>query len=463
MKKISLTLEDVFNIPTAEIFNPDNFKTIHAVTIDSRKVPAQSLFVAIEGEKFDGHNFVNDAVKNGAIAIVINESKISSFDEINVPLICVENTTTALGDIAKAWRNKLRTKIIGITGSAGKTSTKEMLASLLSEKFSINKTLLNNNNHIGVPLTIFSTNNSHDFLVAELGTNHFGEIKYTADIASPDYALITNIGSSHLEYLKNKKGVLKEKKALFESTISNKGFLFINNDDILLKNEDEDYSKRITFGFNDEPDCKGEIKNYSDDGKPVINIKYKNEKLATVFPLYGEQNAKNFLSAAAVAFKVGLGKEEILSALKKIKSVDKRLNVKKYSDFILIDDTYNANPESMKYSISLLPKIKSFKKKILILGDMFELGDEEIKLHQSLASIIKKNKIDEIFLLGKRMKYLFAELAKQKIDSIHFESREELKLFIGKKNFQDSVVLIKGSRGMKMEEFVNIIELKYKS
>ena len=463
MKNISLTLKDIFDLPTAEIFNPDNFKKIHAVTIDSRKVPAQSLFVAIEGEKFDGHNFVNDAVKNGAIAIVINESKISSFDEINVPLICVENTTTALGDIAKAWRNKLRTKIIGITGSAGKTSTKEMLASILSEKFSVNKTVLNNNNHIGVPLTIFSTNNSHDFLVAELGTNHFGEIKYTADIASPDYALITNIGSSHLEYLKNKKGVLKEKKALFESTISNKGFLFINNDDVLLKNEDEDYSKRITFGFNDEPDCKGEIKNYSDDGKPVINIKYKNKKLATVFPLYGEQNAKNFLSAAAVAFKVGLGKEEILSALKKIKSVDKRLNVKKYSDFILIDDTYNANPESMKYSISLLPKIKSFKKKVVILGDMFELGDEEIKLHRGLAAFIKRNKIDEIFLLGKRMKYLCTELAKQKIDSIHFESREELKLFIGKKNFQDSVVLIKGSRGMKMEEFVNVIELKYKS
>ncbi len=370
--------------------------------------------------------------------------------------------TTALGDIAKVWRKKLSTKIIGITGSAGKTSTKEMLATILSEKFSINKTVLNNNNHIGVPLTIFSTNNSHDFLVAELGTNHFGEIKYTADIASPDYALITNIGNSHLEYLKNKKGVLKEKKALFEATISNKGFLFINNDDVLLKNEDEDYSKRITFGFKDEPDCKGEIKNYSDEGKPIINIKYKNKKLETIFPLYGEQNAKNFLAAAVVAFKVGLNKEEILSALNKIKPVEKRLNVKKFNDLILIDDTYNANPESMRYSISLLPKIKSFKRKIIVLGDMFELGNEEIKLHQSLTSIIKKNKVDEIFLLGKRMKYLFAELAKQKINSIHFESRDELKSFIGKKDFKDSVILVKGSRGMKMEEFVNVIELKYK-
>ncbi len=463
MKKISLTLEDVFNIPTAEIFNPDNFKTIHAVTIDSRDIPSDSLFIAIEGEKYDGHNFINYAVKNGAIAIVINEDRVSNFDDINVPIICVKNTKTALGDIAKSWRKKLNTKIIGITGSAGKTSTKEMLASILSEKFSVNKTLLNNNNHIGVPLTIFSTNNSHDFLVAELGTNHFGEIKYTADIALPDYALITNIGSSHLEFLKNKKGVLKEKKALFESTISNKGTLFINNDDALLKAEAYDYSKRITYGFENNPDCKGEIKGYSDDGKAIINIKYKNKILETEFPLYGEQNAKNFLAAASLAFRVGLKKEEILSALKKIKPVEKRLNVKKLADFILIDDTYNANPESMKYSISLLPKIKSFKKKIVILGDMFELGDEEIELHYSLASVIKKNKIDEIFLLGKRMKYLFKELKKQKVKSIHFENRDELKSFIDKKDFQDSVVLVKGSRGMKMEEFVNAIEVKYKN
>ncbi len=453
----------MFDLPTAEIFNPDNFKAVHAVTIDSRNVPSDSLFVAIEGEKFDGHNFVNDAVKNGAIAVVINENKVSSFDDINVPIICVKDTTVALGDIAKAWRKKFNTKIIGITGSAGKTSTKEMLAVILSERFSVNKTLLNNNNHIGVPLTIFSTNNSHDFLVAELGTNHFGEIKYTADIVSPDYALITNIGNSHLEYLKNKKGVLKEKKTLFESTISNKGILFINNDDTLLKAEAENYSKRITYGFNNEPDCKGEIKGYSDDGRAVIEIKYKNKKLETVFPLYGEQNAKNFLAVAAVAFRIGLNKEEILSALDKIKPVEKRLNVKKFKDFILIDDTYNANPESMKYSISLLPKVKSFKKKIVIIGDMFELGEEEMKLHQNLASVIKKNKIDEIFLLGNRMKYLFEELKKQKINSTHFENRDELKSFIDKKDFQDSVVLVKGSRGMKMEEFVKAIELKYKS
>ncbi len=461
MKNISLTLEDIFDLPTAEIFNPDNFKTIHAVTIDSRNVPSDSLFIAIEGEKFDGHNFVSEVVKNGAVAVVINENRLSSFDDINVPLICVKNTTKALGDIAKAWRKKLNTKIIGITGSAGKTSTKEMLASILSEKFSVNKTLLNNNNHIGVPLTIFSTNNSHEFLVAELGTNHFGEIKYTADIASPDYALITNIGNSHLEFLKNKKGVLKEKRALFESTISNKGILFINNDDALLKNEADDYSNKITYGFKNEPDFKGEIKGYSDDGKAIISIKYKNKNLETEFPLYGEQNANNFLAAASVAFRVGLKKEEILLALNKIKPVEKRLNVKKFKDFILIDDTYNANPESMKYSISLLPRIKTFKKKIVILGDMFELGDEEIKLHQSLASVIKKNKINEIFLLGERMEYLFKELKKQKINSFHFQSRDELKSIIDEKDFQNSVVLVKGSRGMKMEEFVNTIEVKY--
>ncbi|MEO8399482.1 MAG: UDP-N-acetylmuramoyl-tripeptide--D-alanyl-D-alanine ligase, partial [Ignavibacteriaceae bacterium] len=226
MRKISLTIEDVFNIPTAVIYNPDNFKTVFAVTIDSRNVPKKSLFVAIEGEKFDGHNFINDVIKNGASAVIINAKKLSKFENLELPIIIVKDTTASLGDLAKIWRRKLRTQIIAITGSAGKTSTKEMLAVLLNEKFKVNKTLANNNNHIGVPLTIFSTNNRHDFLVAELGTNHFGEIKYTAEIAKSDYALITNIGNSHLEFLKNKKGVLKEKIALFESTASNNGTVF---------------------------------------------------------------------------------------------------------------------------------------------------------------------------------------------------------------------------------------------
>ena len=235
MKKVQLTIEDLFNIPTAVIYNPDNYMPADVVSIDSRTIKNNSLFVAIKGEKFDGHEFVNEAANKGAAAIIVDEKKYNLFGNLNLTIVTVKDTSKALGDLAKAWRNKLSTKIIGITGSAGKTTTKEMLTTLLGEKFTVNKTVGNNNNHIGVPLTLFSTNNKHEYLVLELGTNHFGEIAYTSNIAQPDYALITNIGNSHLEFLKNKNGVLKEKIALFEATASRNGILFLNYDDPLLK------------------------------------------------------------------------------------------------------------------------------------------------------------------------------------------------------------------------------------
>jgi UDP-N-acetylmuramoyl-tripeptide--D-alanyl-D-alanine ligase len=352
----------------------------------------------------------------------------------------------------------LGTKIIGITGSTGKTTTKEMLALILNEKFSVNKTIANNNNHIGVPLTIFSTNNSHDVLVAELGTNHFGEIKYTSEILKPDYAIITNIGHSHLEFLKNKRGVLKEKIELFRVASERKGFIFINNDDPLLSRVSKNYKNKLTFGFNSKADVKGKITEYTGDGKPVIQITYKNKKLKETFPLYGEQSAKNFLAASAVAFKLGLSSKQISNAVKKIKSIDKRLNIKKYSDFILIDDTYNANPDSMKYAIELLGRIKIYSKKIAVLGDMFELGEEGPAQHKKLAAIINKNKIDAVYTTGSLMKNLNEELVKAEIQTEHFSARDQLKEFLKEKNFKNSVVLVKGSRGMKMEDFVKIIE-----
>ncbi len=216
MKRTGLTIEDVFNLDSAVIYNPDNFKTIRNVSIDSRNVSDDCLFVAVKGERYDGHDFIDKAVSNGAIALLIDKRILKKINEFDIPVITVNDTIKALGDLAESWRKKLSAKIIGITGSAGKTSTKEMLAKLLSTKYKVNRTIANYNNHIGVPLTLFSTNEKHDVLVAELGTNHFGEIEYTANIALPDYAIITNIGDSHLEFLLNKRGVLKEKLSLLK-------------------------------------------------------------------------------------------------------------------------------------------------------------------------------------------------------------------------------------------------------
>lgn len=458
MKRPGLTIEDMFNLKSAVIYNPDNFKTIRSVSIDSRNISENCLFVAIKGEKFDGHDFINEAVSKGAVSLLIDRRKLKELKDTDVTVITVEDTMKAFGQLAESWRKKLGTKIIGITGSAGKTSTKEMVAMLLSTKYRVNKTIANQNNHIGVPLTLFSTNEKHDILVAELGTNHFGEIEYTANIALPDYAMITNIGDSHLEFLLNKKGVLKEKLSLFKATAKMDGTLFINSDDKMLQQSAKNFKKKITYGFNSDSAVRGKVTGYTDDGRPELEINYKKSRLKVVLPLHGEANAKNFVAAAAVAFTLGLSVEEISEGLKKLDKIEKRLNIKRKKDFLLIDDTYNASPSSMKEAMNLTGKIKLHKRKIAVLGDMFELGEKAPMLHSKLLSSVKSNKFDAVYLIGRLMKNLYEELKKINITAKYFMSRESLKAFLSDLDITDSVILVKGSRGMKMEEFVKTIE-----
>jgi len=460
---VTLNIEDFFEIPTAEIFNPDNIKPVRNVTIDSRNLKKGSLFIAIKGKKFDGHSFVRPAVQNGATVLLINRKRINEFDNFDLPIITVKNTTRALGEIAKLWRKKLNAKIIGITGSNGKTSTKDILATLLNEKFKVTKTESNNNNHIGVPLTLLAANEKHDVLVAELGTNHFGEIEYSAKILQPDLALITNIGDSHLEYLKSKKGVLKEKIALFDETQNDKGKIFINFDDQLLKNLQKKFNNCTVFGFKNKVGVEGKILNYTDDGRPVIEIKYRNKKMINTLPLYGEQSANNYLAASSVALSLGLTKEQIKRGTGKIKSTEGRLNVKQRNNFLLIDDTYNASPDSTKAAIELVARIKTYERKVLILGDMFELGKDKIKLHRSLASVILKSGIDELYTIGTGMKELYEKLINNNLITKHFRTRKSLQKFISDYDPENTVILVKGSRGMQMEEFANAILSKTKN
>ncbi|MFA6978090.1 MAG: UDP-N-acetylmuramoyl-tripeptide--D-alanyl-D-alanine ligase [Ignavibacteriaceae bacterium] len=459
MKKITITLQDLFNMPTASIYNPDDYKSALHVTIDTREVKPNSIFIAIQGEKFNGHDFVEEALAKGANAVIISEDELKKYENCDGTIVTVENTIQALGDLANAWRKKLSAKVIGITGSNGKTTTKEILLVLLSEKFKVQATVRNNNNHIGVPLTIFSCNAKHQVLIAETGTNHFGEISYSSKILQPDYALITNIGVSHLEYLKDLQGVKKEKIALFDETAKNKGLIFINTDDTRLRPLVNKY-KNISFGFKNDAEVKASIIGFTNDGKTMLRIQNKKTSLVCISPLLGEHNAKNLSAAIVIALKLGLTKREILNGIDKIKPVKQRLNTKQYENVLLVDDTYNANPQSMKAAFKAVKMISLYPKKIAVLGDMFELGTESKKEHKLLATSIKKNKIDEVYLLGKQMKNLAEKLQVEKISCKHFSTREKLGNFLDNYSLQNLVVLVKGSRGMKMEEFVNQIERK---
>jgi len=452
-----ITLENIFDLSTARIFSPDKYVPAKAVTIDSRQVCKGSIFIAIKGKRFDGHNFVNVAVKNGANAILISRRKLKEFDKINIPIITVNNTVKAYGELASIWRKKLNAKVISISGSNGKTTTKEMIATLLEEKFKVCKTLSNNNNQIGVPLTIFSADSKCEILVLEHGTNHFGEIAYTAEIAKPDIALLTNIGDSHIEYLNDRNGVLKEKLSLLNETKTNNGTAFLNIDDTLLRLVKKQFPNKITFGFKYNPDIKAKILGFTNSGNPEVLITGLRRNIKTVLPVPGKSGSANYLAAVSVAIKMGLTKKQILDGTAKIKPIKGRLNIINYGYLTLIDDTYNSNPQSIREAFEVLKRNKQHKSKIAVLGDMFELGSKGVEHHKELGIVVKKSRVNAVFTIGKLMKNLNDELRDSKIYHEHFNTRKSLKNFLNKIYLNNSVVLVKGSRGMKMEEFAEII------
>lgn len=460
MGKVKITLEDLFNIPTAIIYNPDGYKPLSRVVIDSRKVVKNSLFVAIKGEKFDGHDFVYEAIKNGAKAILINKRKFKKFNNINLPVIAVDDTILAFGQLANVWRKKINARVIGITGSNGKTTTKEFLSTLLSEKFNVVKTEANNNNHIGVPLTIFYANDQTEILILEQGTNHFGEIEYTSKISEPDFGLITNIGDSHLEFLINREGVYKEKSSLLFYTDKNSGNVFINIDDPILNEHKNDFQNVKTFGFTKDADFKGEVVEITDEGKTKIKIDYIKKSFTTDLPILGESNAKNFLAAFAIAKTLGLTNKDIQKAVKKLSAPHGRLEVIKTKKALIIDDTYNASPISIEAALNVIRTIKTYKNKIAILGDVYELGKQAKKIHKELSKLFYENEEIIVLTIGEMMKYLHKELKKKKIKTIHFNERDELNLYLKYEEVENSVILIKGSRGMKMEEFLNTLKTR---
>lgn len=457
MSRPKITLEDMFDLTGSEIFNPDTFIATSNVSTDTRTIVRNSVFIALKGEKFDGHNFVDAAISKGASAVVINRNKLKKFDHLDVTIITVPDTTTAYGELATAYRKKLSAKVVAITGSNGKTTTKEILSSLLSEKFKVTKTLSNNNNHIGVPLTIFSADMKTDILVLELGTNHFGEIKYTAHIAQPDYSVITNIGQSHLEYLKDLEGVAGEKMALFEETEACGGKLFVNNDDTLIKEKTRKMKDKTTFGLKGRCDIRGSIKGVGKNGETILNIATSKKNFDIKVPLLGQTNAQNFLTAAAIALELGLSKTDIIKAASKLTAVDKRLNLVSYNSFELINDTYNSNPESMRSAFRFMKAYAGKRRKIAVLGDMFELGDETERIHREMAHEVITNGISEIYTTGKMMALLNEELVNAGKNAVHFRNRRSLASFLSRLDKSDSLVLLKGSRGMKMEEFIPYI------
>jgi UDP-N-acetylmuramoyl-tripeptide--D-alanyl-D-alanine ligase len=428
--------------------------TFTAVTTDSRTLEAGSLFVALKGETFDGHQFVDQALAAGATGVVVS-SDISVPDSVCV--LRVDDTLLALQQMASAWRLLFSNPVIAITGSNGKTTTKQMIAAIMRAHFgddAVLATLGNLNNHIGVPLTLLRLRKQHKVAVIEMGMNHFKEISLLSHIAQPDVALINNAGPAHLEGVGSLMGVAKAKGEIFEA-LKTSGTAILNRDDafyaywqVITRN-----FKQVSFGFSTDTDVTGR---FAPASRLTLNIPAQGQHQSVVdLSLVGEHNARNALAAAAVSYALDIPIKAMVTGLSTATNVDGRLTRKQLSNGTqVIDDSYNANPASMKAAIDVLRA--SPGKRYLVLGDMAELGATTLELHRGVAMYAANAGLDGVFTLGNRFKSTANILG---ANGQTFETLEDLSAaLLRKKLTKDSTVLLKGAHSMAMHRVIEKLE-----
>ena len=408
---------------------------IKNVVMDSRKVTEGSLFFAIN----NGNSYVKDVLDKGASLVIADNTDIA--DE---RIVKVADTIATMQDLATKYRNKLDIQVIGITGSNGKTSTKDIVYSLLSKKAKTLKTEGNYNNHIGLPYTLLNVTDEEKFVVLEMGMSSLGEIRRLGEISNPDYAIITNIGDSHIEFLKTRDNVFKAKTELLEFV--NKENTFVCGDDVYLAKLDVN-----KIGFNEDNNFRIESYEFSDKGS-----KFTLDGKEYEMSLLGKHNISNTAITIELAKKIGLSEEEIKEGLKDIKISSMRFQEIRVGEDIYINDAYNASPTSMKAAIDTLNEIYNDKYKIAILGDMLELGEDEVKYHVEVLNYLLDKKIKLIYLYGERMKKAYDIFMKNKSEEYRFwyyptkegivESLKNIRM--------EKVILLKASRGTALEDII---------
>ena len=408
---------------------------IKNVVMDSRKVIEGSLFFAIN----NGNSYVKDVLDKGASLVIADNTDIK-----DKRVIKVTDTIATMQDLATKYRNKLDIQVIGITGSNGKTSTKDIVYSLLSKKAKTLKTEGNYNNHIGLPYTLLNVTDEEKFVVLEMGMSSLGEIRRLGEISNPNYAIITNIGDSHIEFLKTRDNVFKAKTELLEFV--NKENTFVCGDDVYLAKLDVN-----KIGFNEDNNFRIESYEFSDKGS-----KFTLDGKEYEMSLLGKHNISNTAIAIELAKKIGLSEEEIKEGLKDIKISNMRFQEIRVGEDIYINDAYNASPTSMKAAIDTLNEIYNDKYKIAILGDMLELGEDEVKYHVEVLNYLLDKKIKLIYLYGERMKKAYDIFMKNKSEEYRFwyyptkegivESLKNIRM--------EKVILLKASRGTALEDII---------
>ncbi|MGH7452050.1 MAG: UDP-N-acetylmuramoyl-tripeptide--D-alanyl-D-alanine ligase [bacterium] len=423
---------------------------------DSRQCQPSEIFVALRGEKFDGHQFVAQILAAGALAAVVEASWFASQKKPRGNFIIVEDALHALQQIGHTIRRRWGKSIVAITGSNGKTTTKELVAAVLAQEKSVHKTIGNLNNHIGVPLTLAELNHSHDLAVVEMGANHYGEIARLCEIAAPNFGLITNIGRAHIEFFKDLDGVAKAKRELFDYLHARDGVVFINADDPKLRATLPSGAKAITYGIDQPAQVQGKIA--SVDANGCVTLAWRGQNIHLAIP--GTHNAINALAAVAVGEHFGIAPEKIRLALETTQPVAKRMQILRRGELTIINDAYNANPESMRAALEFLAAmpIRENGRRIAVLGDMLELGDAATLAHEEIGMTAKALPIHAVFAYGPQMRHLVHAIG-ETFWAEHFDDKAHLCEEINRSVRPGDVILLKGSRGMAMEEVVERLSI----
>ncbi|TVY09599.1 UDP-N-acetylmuramoyl-tripeptide--D-alanyl-D-alanine ligase [Paenibacillus cremeus] len=433
---------------------------ISGVSKDTRTIGAGNLYVPLIGESFDGHDFVSDAIEKGATAALWQIDHADA--PVGVPLVIVDDTLGALQRLAKAYRRELAVRIVGVTGSNGKTTTKDMTAAVLSTGFQVHKTAGNYNNHIGLPLTLLALSEDTEVAVLEMGMSGRWEIDLLSRLAEPEVAIITNIGEAHLLQLGSRKEIARAKTEILAG-LRNGGVLVYNGDEPLIEEvlpemaesgrmQNGSYSK-IRFGTAADNDLY--LKHMRLDAKGTRFTVHSEPEAAFTIPVLGAHNAVNALAAIAVGRHFGLSDEQIAAGLESAVMTGMRIEVMQTpSGITLLNDAYNASPTSMRAAIELLHEMKGYHKKFAVLGDMLELGDQEAEFHREVGTWLDPQEIQAVFLFGPLSQHTAAGV-QEHFDGErvkHYTDKAELAEALSQVAAAQDLVLIKGSRGMKMEQ-----------
>ncbi|QPS28972.1 UDP-N-acetylmuramoyl-tripeptide--D-alanyl-D-alanine ligase [Clostridium perfringens] len=449
---LELNLQEIVKATKGALLKEADVKEIKAVSTDTRKIEEGTMFIALKGENFNENNYVLDAFNKGAKIAIVDEVKcdLNELKE-DVALIKVQNTGRALMDLAKFYREKLGLKVVGITGSAGKTSTKDLVAAVLSYKYKVFKTKGNFNNEIGLPLMILELDSTYDVAILEMGMRGLGQIKELAEIASPDLGIITNIGISHIEILKTRENILKAKMEIATFFDKNNTLVVCGNDDFLGALPEAEY-KIVKTGVGEN--FKIGAKNIALEelsSKFTVYDGEKEEEFSLDMP--GEHNISNLMLGIAIAKELGVSFEEMKRGLKNIEATSMRLELIKKDGFSILNDCYNSSPVAVKSAIDVMKNIEG-KRRIAVLGTMRELGHKSEEAHEEIGKYAKENGIEKVLCFGD-----FSENIKEGYGEgcTVYENKEELIKDLLNIICDGDIILVKASRSLKFEEITKAL------